>query len=241
MKKLLISCMILMALLSGCGAKIDQDAPESEIQETEPPQTETPPWMNEEYETAPPPPETLIPDSDEIDDSATSLDSLAYEVFAKSNTAMITDFTGSETEIVITSHIGKYPVTEIGQYAFEAAWNVTDVALPESITVIHEQAFADCESLTSINIPEGVTSIERGAFSGCVALTELTLPASLTDTAEEMLTGCELTDLYILNPNLNYTSWGLQEAETKCVIHAPEGSAILTWAEENDFPTDIIY
>ena len=243
MKKALILCLMMSVLFCACESKeISQDFPEDsgnpeEIMETE---SETPAWMSQDYETAPPPAETVVPASTEIDEGATALDAFTYEVFA-SGTAMITDFTGSETDLIITSHIGEYPVTEIGHYAFEASWDVTSVTLPETITVIHEQAFADCESLTEINIPEGVTSLERGVFSNCMSLTELTIPESVTETEEELLTGCSLKDLYILNAGLAYQNWGLEDAEEKCTIHAPEGSVILAWAEENGFPTEIIY
>lgn len=175
--------------------------------------------------TTVPPEETVIPDAVNIDADATPLDSFGYAVFE--DRAVITDFTGTETEIIVPSHIGDYPVTEIGDYAFEAGWNITSITLPDSITKISEQAFADCESLTSVNIPDGVTFIGRGAFSNCLALTELIIPASVTDTQEEMLTGCAVQDLYIYNDNLTYNDWGLNE---DCTIHAANTAAIINWA-----------
>ncbi len=243
MKKLAIFCASVLLLCSGCASKPITQEPEETAAPTE---TELPenasydPDSNTVYifPTTETPEETVIPDSLEIDAGATSLDVLQYEVFA--DRAVITDFTGTDTEIVVTSHIGSYPVTEIGHYAFEAAWDVTSITLPDSVTTISEQAFADCESLTSVNIPEEVTFIGRGAFSNCISLTELTIPASVTDTQEEMLTGCAVQDLYILNPQLDYHSWGLEDAETKCTIHALPGSKILAWAEENGFPTEEI-
>ena len=240
MRKLAVLCASVLILFTGCKA---QSIPQEE--EAVPETSELPenasydPDTNTVYifPTTEPPEETVIPDSVDIDAGATSLDVLSYEVFA--DRAVITDFSGSDTNIIVTSHIGSYPVTEIGHYAFEASWDVTSITLPETVTTISEQAFADCESLTSVNIPETVTFIGRGAFSNCLSLKELTLPASVTDTQEEMLTGCAVEDLYILNPNLEYTSWVLEDAETKCTIHAPAGSAILTWAEQNGFPTEI--
>lgn len=243
MRKLAVLCASVLMLFSGCTV---QSIPQEEEPEAVPETTELPenasydPDSNTIYifPTTETPEETIIPDSVDIDSDATSLDVLSYEVFEAG--AVITDFSGSDTEIVVTSHIGSYPVTEIGHYAFEAAWDVTSITLPDTVTTISEQAFADCESLTSVNIPETVTFIGRGAFSNCTALTELTLPASVADTQEEMLTGCAVEDLYILNPNLEYNNWGLEDAETQCTIHAPAGSAILTWAEKNGFPTEEI-
>lgn len=171
-----------------------------------------------------------------IDEGATPLTSFEYEL--KDGYAVITDFKGKETEVVVTSHIGPLPVTEIGQYAFEAAWDVTSVTLPESVTFIGEQAFADCESLQTVNIPSGVTVLYRATFASCLSLETLTIPANVTETYEELLVACPLTDLYIENPALPYNSWGLEELETPCTIHAAEGAEILTWAAANGFPTE---
>ena len=242
MKKWILIMMFPIACLLFCGCNSASDsAPEQESvsEETAQEGAETEiDWSL--YPTSKPAPETIIPDSVDVDNTATSLDSFVYEI-REEGFAVITDFTGSETELVVTSQIGGYPVKEIGQYAFEASWNVTSVTLPDTLEIINEQAFADCESLTELNIPEGVTVIYRGAFSNCTALTELTLPASLTETKEEILTNClSLTDLYVLNPNLEYVSWGLEDCESKCTIHAPAGANILKWAEANGFPTEII-
>ncbi len=169
-----------------------------------------------------------------IDEGATPLESFTYEIL--DDHAVIKDFVGKETKVVITSHIGSIPVTEIGQYAFEAAWDVQSIQIPETVTFIGEQAFADCESLTSINIPAGVTTLYRATFASCLSLETLTIPATVTETYEELLVACPLTDLYVENPTLDYVSWGLEELEVPCTIHAPAGAKILTWAESNGFP-----
>ncbi|MBR1528100.1 MAG: leucine-rich repeat domain-containing protein [Oscillospiraceae bacterium] len=243
MKKLAVLCASVLILFSGCASKSITQEPEEPASPTEselPENASYDPDSNTVYifPTTEPPEETIIPDSVDIDAGATSLDSLKYEVFE--DRAVITDFTGKETDIVVPSHIGSYPVTEIGHYAFEAAWDVTSITIPDSVMLISEQAFADCESLTDITIPGTVTTIGRGAFSNCISLSELTIPASVTDTQEEMLTGCALQDLYILNPTLIYNNWGLEDSETKCTIHAPAGSAMLDWAEAHDFPAEEI-
>ncbi len=172
-----------------------------------------------------------------IDEGATPLTSFHYEIHE--DYAVITDFIGEETEVVITSHIGDVPVTQIGQYAFEAAWDVTSIEIPDTVTFIGEQAFLDCESLTAIKIPEGVTALHRATFAGCLSLTELTIPGAVAETDEELFTACPLTDLYIKNPALPYASWGLEELESPCTIHAPEGAEIFVWAQANGFPMEI--
>ncbi len=232
MRKLTALALLLCAaLLCGCGSAPKQLNSVTETQaptqaETPAPETDAP---SEEPTTEP-----------AVDENATPLSSFSYEI-REDGTAAITDFTGKETAVVVPSFIGDAAVTEIGHYAFEAAWNVTSIVLPESITEIGEQAFLDCESLTSVNIPDGVTALHRAVFAGCLSLQSVTIPASVTSTNEEMFVACySLTDLYVMNPELNYASWGLEELEAPCTIHAPEGAVIFTWAEANGFPSEVV-
>ena len=67
-------------------------------------------------------------------------------------------------------------VTVINECAFYGCESLTSVTIPEGVTSIGENAFSSCESLTSVTIPEGVTSIGGFAFSHCSALTTVTLP-----------------------------------------------------------------
>lgn len=223
MKKSGIFCLLLAAGMTLCACS--KEPTSSELVEE---------WMADATETEPV--TVAQQEADEIDAGATPLSSFEYTI-REDGTAEILRFTGKDTNVVITSRIGDAPVTEIAQYAFEAAWDVETVTLPESVTAIGEFAFMDCGSLTGINIPEGVTALYRGTFAGCGALTELTIPAAVAQTNEELLTGCPLTDLYVKNPQLSYSSWGLEELDPKCTIHAPAGAVILTWAQENGFPT----
>ena len=223
---LLASILIPTVLLCACS----KEATESRVEEKEV-DSLVKEWMADDSTTEP-----VKAASEDIDEGATPLDRFEYTV-REDGSAAILKYKGTDTEVVITSHIGEAPVTEIGQYAFEAAWDIETITLPETITVIGEQAFLDCDSMTSINIPEGVTKLQRATFAGCCALTELTIPASVTETQEELLAGCQLTDLYVLNPDLTYQSWGLEDLDPKCTIHAPEGAAILQWANDNGFPT----
>lgn len=231
MRKLSIAGILLLsaALLCGC----QTEPPESSISEESQVDSLVKEWLGDESGTT----EPVTAASDEIDEGATPLDRFTYTV-REDGTAVILKYKGTDAEVVVTSHIGDAKVTEIGQYAFEAAWDIKSLTLPETVTVIGEQAFLDCDSMTAVNIPDGVTALPRATFAGCTALAELTIPASVTETQEELLAGCQLTDLHVLNPDLTYQSWGLEDLDPKCTIHAPEGAAILQWAQENGFPTE---
>lgn len=222
MRKLRFLGLLLVpaVLLCGC-AKTEQQQTESLVDE----------WLaDKDAQTEP-----VTVSADSIDDGATPLSSFEYTI-REDGTAAILNFTGTETNVVVTSHIGDAPVTEIGQYAFEAAWDVQRIVLPETVTVIGEQAFLDCSSLTAVNIPTGVQVLQRATFAGCSALTDFTIPGNIKETYEELFSGCCLTDVYVENPELPYVSWGLEEIDPPCTIHAPEGAVILQWAEEQGLP-----
>ena len=98
----------------------------------------------------------------------------------------------------------------------------------------------DCSSLTEINIPDAVTGIDRGAFVGCSKLERMDIPASVEYIREEAFTGCgSMKVLSIMNPDLVYENWGLEEIEG-LTLYAPEGSGVITWADELGIYNDII-
>ncbi len=72
-----------------------------------------------------------------------------------------------------------YDVTAIAPRAF---WNsaVTEVQIPNSITMIGDAAFADAEELTSITLPLGLTAVSRYMLAG-TAITSIVLPEGVTD------------------------------------------------------------
>ena len=57
--------------------------------------------------------------------------------------------TAAGLNAIIPAATNGYPVTSIGQYAFEAS-TVTNVVIPNSVTNIGSYAFYDCSSLTSV-------------------------------------------------------------------------------------------
>ncbi|MCI6494623.1 MAG: leucine-rich repeat domain-containing protein, partial [Bacteroidales bacterium] len=74
-----------------------------------------------------------------------------------------------------------YPVTSIGDGAFNNCIGLTSVTIPNSVTSIGYMAFYWCSGLTSVTIPNSVTSIDDMAFGSCSGLTSVTIPNSVTE------------------------------------------------------------
>ena len=86
-----------------------------------------------------------------------------YEI--KDGKAIITGYTGKETDIVIPSKIDGYAVEGIGESAFSKS-KLTSVIISEGIRKIDWFAFYTVPSLVSITLPTSVEEIGYAAFDG---------------------------------------------------------------------------
>ncbi len=80
------------------------------------------------------------------------------------------------TEIAIPETI-----TSIGKFQFYKFKNITSIKISSTVTSIGIYAFYNCRSLESIEIPEGVTSIGSNAFEGCSSLTNVHYNGTIED------------------------------------------------------------
>ena len=110
----------------------------------------------------------------------------------------LTGYSGSGGEVIIPASINGFPVTGIGEEAFEFCYSMTNATIPDSVTNIGEKAFQYCSSLTSMTIPDSVINIEEQAFEFCTSMTNATIPDSVMNIGEEAFEGCmSLTNVTI--------------------------------------------
>ncbi len=89
----------------------------------------------------------------------------AADVFSVSG-GVLSEYTGTESNVSIPSKVGSSNVTAIGTGAFMGNTDITSVSIPSTVTRIGMEAFSDCTNLSSITIPDSVTSISEDAFYG---------------------------------------------------------------------------
>lgn len=117
-----------------------------------------------------------------------------------SGTGAMTDFGPSYAENVSVPWAGNRAdiktvvieegVTSIGNNAFVACSNLTQVTMPNSLTRIGEHSFQNCFNLTQADIPASVTEIGEYAFGGCKSLTSVLIPESVTQIADYTFESC---------------------------------------------------
>jgi hypothetical protein len=76
--------------------------------------------------------------------------------------------------------IPKY-VTELGDYCFYGAYNLTSVRIESSLKTIPSYCFTWCNNLTHVNIPKSVTTIKNDSFAHSKIANENTLDLSSSE------------------------------------------------------------
>lgn len=92
------------------------------------------------------------------------------------------------------NHNGLYTIpdgiTTILDYAFSECKGVSEVVLPNSISLIGTNAFLNCSDLQTMTIPETITELRDATFAGCHSLAHITLPNSLQIIGDGAFSEC---------------------------------------------------
>ena len=100
-----------------------------------------------------------------------------------------------------------YPVTSIGDWAFDGCYGLTSVTIGNSVTSIGKGAFKGCNVLTSVTIPNSVTTIGDYAFYECRGLTSVIIGNSVTEIGDGAYRCCSgLTSIKVERGNSVYDS-----------------------------------
>ena len=81
-------------------------------------------------------------------------------------------------------------LTKIPRNFLGECTSLTNVNIPDQVTIIGGHAFHSCSSLTSILIPKAVTTIGNSAFGACSSLSTTIIPESVTSIGEEAFYNC---------------------------------------------------
>ncbi len=108
---------------------------------------------------------------------------LTYTVNDDGQTVTLTDGSSATGAITIPATIEKggtsYPVTSVGDTAFERCWQLVSVTFSGNVDSIGDSAFFGCGALESVTFSGNVDSIGYGAFRNCGALENVTFSGNV--------------------------------------------------------------
>ncbi|MDR1540849.1 MAG: leucine-rich repeat protein [Clostridiales bacterium] len=98
--------------------------------------------------------------------------------------------------VEVPSEIEGLPVTQLGDGgynsgAFRNCVGITEVKLPESLTLINSYSFEGCFNLHHLEIPNNVTEIKKRAFRGCENLQEIEIPCHVSSIGDSAFENCK--------------------------------------------------
>ncbi len=129
-----------------------------------------------------------------------SMTDIGQQAFYRCNSLNKVTISSIEDWLKISFNDGSSNPLDYANHLYIGENEVTDLVIPNTITVINQYAFFGCKGLTSITIPSSVTSIGYSAFNGCTRLTSVTFAenSQLTSIASYAFENCtSLTEITI--------------------------------------------
>ena len=156
-----------------------------------------------------------------------SLSSGDYTFQVTDGLATITEYAGTETNVVVPTLLDGYPVVAIGQYAFADNRTMTSVTLPAGLTEIGRGAFSSCRYLANVTLPASLLTIGDYSFSYCSALADIPLPEGLLTIGNYAFSPCSvLTSITIPGSVTSIGTGTFQRCRSLTAINVNETSAI---------------
>ncbi len=79
----------------------------------------------------------------------------------------------------------------LGKNVFKDCANLTELDIPDCVTVIPEGLCYDCTSLVNVTLPDNSMSIGDSAFYNCTSLASVSIPATCTSVGASAFNSCK--------------------------------------------------
>lgn len=115
-----------------------------------------------------------------------------YDVY-ENNTAVISEYTGNEKDIVFPDTVDGYPVVGIGKIDFRSRFKSKKITVKtgSNTLFISGSSFDYCYGIKKVVLNEGLTVIFRSAFGFAESLTEIIFPSTLEEIGDSAFYDCK--------------------------------------------------
>lgn len=133
-----------------------------------------------------------------------------------------------------TDFVLREGVTEIEEGAFVNCWNLSQVKIPDNVTVLGNNLFGACANLKSVKLPDRIDSIGDSMFYNCDGLTDFEIPSSVLSIGQYAFGDCDnLVSVTIPATVTEIGDYAFQWCSDELVIYGQAGSCAETYAAEN--------
>ena len=89
-------------------------------------------------------------------------------------------------------------LAEICGFAFLNCVNLTNLVLPDSVSILNSLALVGCSNLREITLSSSMTSLAKSVFKNSVNLAKVSIPESIVDFGDSCFEGCgQLTEIVL--------------------------------------------
>ena len=134
-------------------------------------------------------------------ESSAPKDTFAFEKGADGGYIVTSFSTSDQTPhtVTIPASYNGLAITAIGKELAKGSTAISELVIPDSVTVIEDGAFADCPSLKELDMSESIERIGGGAFNNCDMLENVELPWNIS-LGQGAFDDCDLLDRKIYVP-----------------------------------------
>ena len=164
-----------------------------------------------------------------------------YKFVINNRQATITQYTGAGGPVTVPARLGGWPVTAIGDYAFYGC-KITQVGIPDGVTVIGFRAFQECRKLWRVRLPFTLITIGDWAFSDCASLWDINMPWSLIYINRYAFDSCtSLTMISIPKSVKSIGTYGFTRCKNLATVQIHRSTHIDRWTTFKQCPNLTIF
>ncbi len=118
--------------------------------------------------------------------------------------AILTGYSGSDSDVFIPARIDGIEVKKLGDGVFENNADINSATFGEGICEIGDSAFKNAESLVCVVTPESLEIIGNNAFEGDVSFNSIVLYDNVSEIGEDAFNDCDQLTVYCNENTVSY-------------------------------------